>query len=172
MKASVRNEILDQLVSLDEEVVNKALNKIRKNGDHSFVAPLMNTMARSDNEMIVASIAALFFDLKDKPSMEVLLDLLPEEAYNDIRRVLLEAVWQSGQDVSSRLMTVIDIAIIGDYMECLECLTIIENMETLPPEPMVAGAVKKIKLHQLEDVTEKEDLLLGIVEVLENFRNA
>lgn len=171
MNKSVRNELLDQLISLDEEVVNKALGKLRKSGDHTFVAPLMNTMANSDNELIVASIGQLFFDLKDKPAVDVMLDLLPEPTYKEVRRLLLESVWQSGLDVSHRLNSIIDLALSGNYQECLECLTIVENMDPVPEVKMLDAAIEKIKAHQLEDVTETEDLLWAMLEVLERFKD-
>ncbi len=171
MKSSVRNELLDQLVSLDEEVVQKALTKLRKVGDHTFVAPLMNTMASTDNELIVANIGQLFFDLKDKPSLDVMIDLLPEEAYTNVRQVLLEACWQSGLDISHRVSSIVSLAVSGNYMECLECLTIIENIESQISEEQLILSIRIIKEYQAEDVTDKEDLLNSMVEVLENFKN-
>lgn len=170
MKDSVRKEILDQLISLDEAVVKKGLDKIRKKGDHSFIGPLLHRLSSDENTMVQAMIIKLLQDLKDVPSMELLIDGLQEERLDSLRPQLLEAVWQSGLDISHKLDDIVDISLKGDYMVCLECLTIIENMEPGIDNDVLVRNIKKMKDAMLEDADTSDELRLSTIEVLENFK--
>ena len=171
MKDSVRKEILDQLISLDEAIVNKALDKIRKKGDHTFIGPLLHRLTSDDNTMVQAMIIKLFQDLNDVPSMELLIDGLTEERLDTVRPQLLEAVWQSGLDIRHKLDNIVDISLKGDYIVCLECLTIIENMEPGIDAELLERNIKKLKDAMMDEADTSDDLRLSTIEVLENFRS-
>lgn len=158
------------MTSLDEAVVNKALDKIRKSGDHTFVGPLMQRLVTGDNTLVHAMIIQLFQDLKDKPSMEILLDEMVDSKFNDLRPKLLECVWQSGIDVRHRLDSIIDINLQGDYLVCLETLTIVENFDPGIDDETLNRNIEKMKVHMLEDADTSDELRLSLIEVLENFR--
>lgn len=170
MKDSVRKEVLEQLISLDEAVVKKALDKIRKNGDHNFVGPLMQRLITGENTLVHAMILQLFQDLKDKPSMDMLLDELPDSKFDDLRPKLLECVWQSGIDVRHRLDAIVDINLRGDYLVCLETLTIVENFDPGIDNETLDRNIEKMKAHMLEDADTSDELRLSLIEVLENFK--
>ncbi|MFT4680760.1 MAG: hypothetical protein ACI9FU_002215 [Granulosicoccus sp.] len=171
MKDSVRKEILDQLVSLDEDIVSKALDKIRKKGDYTFVDPLLNRLTTGENTLVHAMILQLFQDLKDQPSMDILIDRLVESQFDQIRPKLLECVWQSGIDVCHKLDEIIDINLKGDYLVCLECLTIIENFEPLKDQAKLELNIERMKAEILEEADTVDDLRMSTLEVLENFRS-
>jgi hypothetical protein len=170
MKDSVKKEILDQLISLDEAIVNKALDKIRKSGDHTFVGPLMQRLATGENTLVHAMILQLFQDLKDKPSMDLLLNEMIDSKFDELRPKLLECVWQSGIDVRHRLDDIIKINLKGDFLVCLETLTIVENFDPGLNNETLDRNIEKMKAHMLEDSDSSDELRLSMLEVLENFR--
>ena len=170
MKDSVKKEILDQLISLDEAIVNKALDKIRKSGDHTFVGPLMQRLAAGENTLVHAMILQLFQDLKDKPSMDLLLNEMIDSKFDELRPKLLECVWQSGIDVRHRLDDIIKINLKGDFLVCLETLTIVENFDPGLNNETLDRNIEKMKAHMLEDSDSSDELRLSMLEVLENFR--
>ena len=170
MKDSVRKEVLEQLISLDEAVVNKSLDKIRSSGDYTFVGPLMQRLITGDNTLIHAMILQLFHDLKDKQSMDILLDELVDSKFDELRPKLLECVWQSGIDVRPRLDSIIDINLKGDYLVCLETLTIVENFDPGIDDETLDRNIEKMKAHMLEDADTSDELRLSLIEVLENFK--
>ncbi|MFT4524519.1 MAG: hypothetical protein ACI85F_000664 [Bacteroidia bacterium] len=170
MKDSVRKEVLEQLISLDEAVVNKALDKVRKSGDHTFVGPLMQRLITGDNTLVHAMVLQLFHDLKDKPSIDILIDELVDAKFDELRPKLLECVWQSGIDVRHRLDSIIDINLKGDFLVCLETLTIVENFEPGIDNEILDRNIEKMKSHMLEDADTSDELRLSLIEVLENFK--
>jgi len=170
MKDSVRKGILDQLISLDELVVKKALDKIRKSGNHQFVGPLMQRLITGENILVHAMILQLFQDLKDKPSMDLLIDEMADSKFDDLRSKLLECAWQSGIDLRHRLDDIINMNLKGDYMVCLETLTVVENFDPGIDNKTLERNIEKMKTHMLKDADTSDELRLSMIEVLENFK--
>jgi hypothetical protein len=67
--------------------------------------------------------------MKDSSAIDEMMRLLSEARFIGIRQVLLTTIWNSPLDYSYYLPDFVDIAVEGNFMEALDCLTIIENME-------------------------------------------
>lgn len=70
-----------------------------------------------------------FNDLSANDAQETMVQILIDPDNLSIRQLLLSTIWNSRLDYSSYLAEFVEIAVEGDYLEALECLTIIENLE-------------------------------------------
>jgi hypothetical protein len=57
------------------------------------------------------------------------MDLLEDPELQEVRHILLSAIWNMKVDFSNYIDDFVEIATKGTFMEALDCLTIIENLE-------------------------------------------
>jgi hypothetical protein len=74
-----------------------------------------------------------------------MIELVKDTHFIGIRSVLLSTLWNSKLDYSYYLPEFVEIACEGDFMEALECLTIIENMESAFEERHILEAQLHLK---------------------------
>lgn len=122
-------ELVKDLTTNDEKKFMQALKGLQVHGDSSILPTLINTWANSNNPKINESIAFFINDLKQSDSIPFIMDALGNDEYKHIKRELLNTIWNSKVDYSSHLSEFVKIAVEGEFMQALECLTIIENME-------------------------------------------
>lgn len=121
--------IIGDLVSGNEQKFTGAINALQSLGSGSLI-PELAKLLRADltgknrNELV-----ELFNDLKDTDAIPFMMDVVKDDNNADIRQVLLTTIWSSKLDYSQYLPDFVSIATEGDFMEALECLTIIENLE-------------------------------------------
>ena len=70
-----------------------------------------------------------FNDLSAIDAQETMIQILMDPDNLSIRQLLLSTIWNSRLDYSTYLAEFVEMAVEGDYLEALECLTIIENLE-------------------------------------------
>jgi len=165
-----RAKVLNDLKSDNEKVALKAIDKLKKGGDVSYIADILGTLAATQEPVIENALAQLLFDLKDQEAVEEVVNQLSNEAYASVRIIMLAACWQCGLDLSHRLSDFITIASTGSYMECLEVLTIIENWEAIKNQELLENEIIRIQAFLSEsDVPENDEMIFSIVEVLQKF---
>jgi HEAT repeat protein len=162
--------LLAALQSDDAAAVGQAIDDLKASGDASLIPELLKLLAESENEAVLQQVSQLLFDLKDPKALDVLIDHLTDTRFADIRTQMLEACWQCGLDTSHRLPTLLNVAITGSYLEILEVLTIIENWDGMSDQLTLREELHRFKdaMSELE-ISEAEDLMLSIVEVLNGF---
>jgi hypothetical protein len=165
-----REELLVKLRSGDEQQLSDAIATVKKEGDAELVPDLLTVLATTDDMAVANAIAQTFFDLKDPVALDAMIDRLMDERFESIRVQMLTACWQSGIDTSHRLPVFLNVALLGDYMEVLEVLTIIENWDSFHDQLTLKEEIHRFKdaISELE-VTESEDLYMSIIEVLNGF---
>mgnify|MGYP003652706408 CR=1 FL=1 len=153
-----RPSVIKDLKSNDEAFALKAIEKIKKGGDASYINDVLEALSQ------------LLFDLKDKEAVEELVNQLSNPAFADIRVLILSACWQSGIDLNHRLADFVTVATIGSYMECLEVLTVVENWEAINDQEMLENETIRLKAFLSEsDTPENDEMIFSIVEELEKF---
>lgn len=121
--------ILTDLNSGNEQKFTAAIAALQSGGSASMI-PELSKLLRNDlsdknrNELI-----EVFNDLKDTEAIPFMMELVLDDNNMDIRQLLLTTMWSSKLDYSAYLPDFVSIAAEGDFMEALECLTIIENLE-------------------------------------------
>lgn len=104
---------------------------------------------------------------KQEVSIDAIFDYLSVEADEKKRTLILSAVWEAGLDATKHISKWIDIAIKGSFEECIEVLSIIENIEVTQDANEIATAQHKLNTaKKLDENTEKSGLLDALEEAL------
>jgi len=72
-----------------------------------------------------------------------MIEVLNEEKYLPIRQEILSTIWNTKVDFSNYIDEFVEIAVNGSFMETLDCLTIIENLEG----PFMEEDILECQLH-------------------------
>jgi hypothetical protein len=165
-----REGVIKDLKSNDEKLALKAISKLKKGADSSYVADILTALRDTTEIGIENAISQMLFDLKDQEAVEELVTQLNNPEFFDIRVIMLSACWQTGLDLSHRLPDFVTVASTGSYMECLEALTVIENWEEIKDAEMLENETLRLRAFLSEsDTPENDEMIFSIVEVLERF---
>ncbi|MBX7094255.1 MAG: hypothetical protein K1X56_06000 [Flavobacteriales bacterium] len=138
----IREQLLKDLNSGDQHTVLESIKKIKSLGDASYIFPLLDKWFSSHGE-VEQELTELLYTLKDKKVNEVLVDALDEKRFIPQRAKIMTIFWNAGLEPKEFLSTFIRIALEGDFMTALECLTLIENMEPpFPEEELMDGLIQ------------------------------
>jgi hypothetical protein len=144
--------LISDLVSGNELKVSTALKALQSNGDPSVLPPMIEVLRSGVSEKIHNEICEFLNDLKDSSAIPVMIDLLREESDPEMRKVLLTSIWSSKLDYSPYLADFVALAVEGDFMEAIECITVIENLDG----PFEERHILESQLH-LKDYLEDTD---------------
>jgi hypothetical protein len=106
--------------------------------------------------------------LKQEDGRELLLSAIANKSFRESRSKLIAACWESGLDFSKYLEAFVILILSGNYMEALEALTVIENMESKLPEEIKMLSIKKME-EACQTESEKNDLLIQAISFLQNY---
>jgi len=160
------NNILKDLSSKDEKKVLTALKQLRKHGKPEAIRPLIEVLKNSTNEIVRSEVLSLLYDLKEQNVVDEIILAIEDEYFVNEKALLIAIFWQSSLDGSEYLSTFVKEAIRGDYLTCIEVLTVIENFEATFQETEVEDLKYDVdEAIELEE-TEKRNLLIGIRKVL------
>lgn len=159
-------EIVASLNSKDTKIVKKAIKDLRKHGQASSIAPLIDLLSKTENEEIKEEITKFLFDLKDASAIDPIITIIENNQYPELNSLLISIFWQSSLDANEYFEFFVLQAIKGDFMTCLETLTVIENFETTFSEAIITDMT-----YDLEDAIEtcdsdKRELLISLLNVV------
>ena len=144
------------LHSKDEQKINRAIKSLESNGDSSVIRPLSLLLLQDElSDKNKLAIIEMFSSLKDSSTAVEIMDVIGDSEFLPIRQTLLTTVWNTKVDFSNYIDEFVEIATKGSFMETLECLTIIENMEG----PFMEENILECQLHlknYIEDDAPKE----------------
>lgn len=165
------NHLHTILESGNNAEILKTIERLRSDGSATSIPYLVDVLVNNPSEDVKNAVAAYLFDLKEKSALPALIRAIQDPRNREYQQLLVSACWESGLDCTPYLDFFIDLAIIADYMVCLECLTVIENMPG-PFDPATLDmTISKIKNAADEDNEGKFDLLNSLWEVLVDFRH-
>ncbi|MCF8415491.1 MAG: HEAT repeat domain-containing protein [Crocinitomicaceae bacterium] len=150
------NALSIELKSGNETKISAAIKILQTNGHANILPELVELLKTKPSQKIRAELMELLNDLRDSSVAETMIELIKDENNNSVLQELLSAIWASKVDYSQYLPEFIAIAVDGDFMIALECLTIIENLEG----PFEERLVLESQLHlrdYVEDSTPKEE---------------
>jgi hypothetical protein len=161
-------QILMDLATDDTKKISKAIKALEAHGDPSVVNPLSEKLLNGVSEKNQKEILELFSSLKDSNATAEIRDVIEEEHFRPIRQMMLTMVWNTKVDFSDYLDEFVQIAVEGNFMETLDCLTIIENLEGPFMEENVLEAQLHLKkyLEQPGDKDEQKAQLLSEIALL------
>jgi hypothetical protein len=123
------NQLLSDLASEDSNKVIKAIKALEAHGNHSVIQPMLEKWRQVTNDDVDTTFQNFFGDLKDSLTSGPMMEELKNETNPDFRIKLLTAIWNSKVDYSAYLVDFVKLASHGEFMETLECLTVIENLD-------------------------------------------
>jgi hypothetical protein len=103
--------------------------------------------------------------LKREDGRELLMSAIASKEFRDTRNVLVAACWESGLDFSKYFESFIIIALSGNFIECMESVTVIENMERIPSEELKNLAIQKLE-ESIKTENEKNVLYVQLLDFL------
>lgn len=163
------DSILKDFQASDVSLVKDAIKRNRKDGNVKTFAAMLDLLANTDEPEVEEAIISFLFDLKENDSVPTLVEALQKDELEYYRSFLVATFWQASIDGSDHLDLFVKLAIEGDYMVCLEALTVIENFdaaysehELLDYENDISEAIER------EDNKDKKELLISLGDVVRN----
>jgi len=144
--------LLEDLNSGIESKVSAAIKSLQSNGNLSVIEPMVILLTKEITTNNRKEIIEFLSTLNVSDAIEEIMRILKHEKYLTLRPLLLTTIWNSKLDYSFFLADFVEIAVDGTFMETLECLTILENMEG----PFEERHILEAQLH-LRDYLEADD---------------
>ena len=161
-------EIKTDLFASQDVIVENALKKVEKMGDHSFIHPLLHVLMENENENIQDKISKMLSELKVSKAEDELLSALEDEVFIKIHGQILSFIWNSGFQPADHIATITQVAIQGDYMAALEALTLLDNIDGPFQEEHIMESTIELRNYLMENSdSDKKDLLVAMLNLLE-----
>jgi hypothetical protein len=127
-KAKIESLLLD-VKSSNTAIVKTAFEGLKIVGEPSILHPIileLNTKNHTEKNALILEFLAC---LKDRKARSVMMDLIQQTELKEYQQLLLSTIWNSPLDYTDYLEVFVDLALKGDFIITLECLTIIENLD-------------------------------------------
>jgi HEAT repeat protein len=147
------------LRSLNEEMVLNTLNDLRISGSAVYLPVLAEILLYTKSEDVRKSVLSIFGELKDKDSVQLLIDTIENPVYLPVRKDLIAACWQNGLDYSPYLSKLVDWVIDSEMDIAFEAFTVIENLDHFPEVSARETEIVKIN-HALQKADALKSYLL------------
>lgn len=122
-------QLIDELTSGNQAKISASIKALQANGDVTILEPMVALLQTDLSAKIKGEVLEFLSSLKDTSAVDEIMRILKDANYEKVRQLLLSTMWNSPLNYSYFLPEFVEIAVEGDFMEALECLTIIENLE-------------------------------------------
>ena len=128
-KANIKvSNMLQELYSDKQDLALEALIKLESTGNISLISDLFKAYTSLKDTLIKKKILEFLSNIQKQEACSEIVRLIENEKNAAFQQKFLTIIWNSKLDYSNYLANVISLAVKGDFMQALECLTIIENM--------------------------------------------
>lgn len=165
-------QLIADLKSENESKITAAISALSSNGHYSVIDPLIDLWCSGLSETNELAMVNLFHGLKDTSTIDPLINAFRSPETKVIHRKLVVAFWNSKLDFSPYLADFVLFAVEGDFLDVLEALTLIENLEFIPSESAILESQLLLSEYfnqEREKDEQKDALLTEIVMVIERF---
>ncbi|MCJ8292554.1 MAG: hypothetical protein HRT58_21645 [Crocinitomicaceae bacterium] len=145
--------IIVDLRSDDPKKVKKAIKSLEVHGNASVIKPLFGILKEGLPDKLQSQLIELLCSLKDTSVVAEIIDVLEDKEMLELRPLVLTTIWNMKVDFSDYIDDFVLIACKGSFMEAVDCLTIVENLEG----PFMEENILESQLH-LKAYHEKRDL--------------
>ena len=128
-KQAKLDALLNELSNTNVSKVKLSLEALKLYGEPSMLPIIIKELSLDAPSEKNTAIIEFLSCLKDAKARETMIELVQSEEYGAYRQIILSTLWNSPLDYTEYLEIFVDIAIKGDFMITLECLTIIENLD-------------------------------------------
>ena len=124
---TLQTAIID-IGSGDQKKMEKGLNTISTKGHTGVIKGLIDLMMKSKDLTLRKKIGILLSNIQDEEAIDVIMNVVNDDDYKSVRADILNSIWNSKLDYSRYIADFVSLAVEGDLMQAVECLTAIENM--------------------------------------------
>lgn len=160
--------LIEKLSSGSDTTVIEAVNELRNHGNAEVIAPIIETLVSHPSERVKSEIIDFLFDLHSEDALNPLIAAIADKRNKEYKNTLISALWHSSLDASDHLTFLIEQAISGDYLTCLEVLTVVENLEGPFDNSELEDLIRLLNEKKRKN-PETTDMLEQIESVLKNF---
>lgn len=122
-------QILSDLKSGSDAKITSVIKVIQADGKPEMLPMLVEILHSNPSDLVKESILELFRSLKDSDAIPFMIEIINEDNNLSIRQNLLSTIWNTKLDYAPFIADFVGIATEGTFMEALECLTILENLD-------------------------------------------
>lgn len=170
-KNRVDESLIRDLNSDDEELVTKALSRIRENGNEYYIEPLFEALFDSENSSVKREIRKVLADVKSSASVDVLLRMIDNPKCEPMLAEILTTCWESGLDFTKQIDKFIALVIERDFVVAFEALSVIENMEFALDADQTEKLLAPVLLAMESAATDRKSLLDSVVAHIRSLSN-
>ncbi len=123
------DKLIGELQSGNESTISGAIKALQTNGNASILEPLAELLMGELSDKNRREVIEFLSTLNDSSTIEPMIELIKDDRFLTVRQELLTAMWNNKLDYSYYLPEFVAIAVEGNFMEAMDCLTIIENLE-------------------------------------------
>ena len=114
--------------SRDQKKMESGLKTISEKGHTGIIKELIELLIKSKDVVLNKKIERLLSDIQDEEAVDIIMNLVKDDKYLTVRTDILNSIWNSKLDYSKYIADFVFLAVEGDLMQSVECLTAIENM--------------------------------------------
>ncbi|MBI1838068.1 MAG: hypothetical protein HYR91_12460 [Flavobacteriia bacterium] len=166
------NQLLEDIKSKNATKITTALKLLQVSGNISILKPLAEILLMDIPSTSFQEIIFFLGDLKVSSASDEMMDIIKDDKFLPIRQQLLTSIWNSKVDYSCYIADFVEIACEGNFMEALECLTIIENLEGPFEEQYILESQLHLKEYIEDDAPkdpQKAHILSEIAVLIKDF---
>ena len=159
-------KLLKDVESGVPEKVKTALDALQVSGKDLIVEPLIRAIKLQTDEESIAEIVEFLCSLKSTSASKEVMSCLKNPELADLRIQILSTIWNSPLDYSEYLAEFVTLAVKGDFLVTLECLTILENLNGPFEEADILESQLLLKSYYEGSREEQKDPLMDEIALL------
>ena len=158
-------QLLIQLNTGDTDQQIKALKSLQVHGKPKIIEALVRKLDADIDEKVEKEIIEFLSSIKDTGVIPHMMKIINKNEYPKQRQKLLNTLWNTKVDYSEHLQDFVNIAVNGDFMDALEAITIIENLEGPFEEEQILESQLHLSRYVEEGKTKDEQKAYLISEI-------
>ena len=159
--------IVNALQSDNDQTVIETVEKIREKGSAALIPFLIDLLISTKSGEIQQAVERLFSELREQACVAPIMEALQSKSTEGYKHILVSVFWQSALDGSEYFENFVKLAIEEDYLTCIECLSVLENIDFEINEDQLVNAIADIN-SELHKTTDKTPLLVDLATMLQN----
>lgn len=136
---------MNDLNSVDDKKVLKALEDANSKGDIKWVRPLLYAFRDRGEDAIREQMREMLSSLKISDAEQIFIEELEVKGNESIGADILSFIWSCGFNPFGKLDLITRIATKGDFRAAMEGLTIVEECESVEEEQVLLEAILNVR---------------------------
>jgi hypothetical protein len=159
---------LQDLQSGSKELIINTLDRLRFEGNSTFVPVIFEILFSTTDEEIKQIIFNFLIDIKDQNSVPALIEVLKNTTNEDQLKTIMHVYWESPLDFSEYLSVFVEIFIREKFEIAFDAFTVIENMDTSYEKELIMDEIFKINKMTINAIQSKNTLKTELITILKS----